>query len=194
MLCRGYRTMHWRPRPMTSCICWGRIAAARPRPWFSVPPTRVGVPHVECLREDIDVPALGGTRYLRCRFGRRSGARRSPHFSKPMFVFEQQQSGSEFKMLSEAILSSFIGLMEANKSQRVPASLSLERGFEVRRLGWVFRYICESRESGKSCRLGLRYESFARKHSGWISDRRHEIRWGGQEGRSFPGDCCARLS
>ena len=121
-------------------------------------------------------------------------ARRSPHFSKPMFVFEQQQSGSEFKMLSEAILSSFIGLMEENKSQRVPASLSLERGFEVRRLGWVFRYICESRESGKSCRLGLRYESFARKHSGWISDRRHEIRWGGQEGRSFPGDCCARLS
>ncbi len=51
-------------------------------------------------------------------------ARRDPHFSKPMFVFEQQQSGSEFKMLSEAIRSTFIGLMEANRSQRAPASLS----------------------------------------------------------------------
>lgn len=69
-------------------------------------------------------------------------ARRNPYCSMPMFVFEQQQSGSEFKMLWEAIPST---LMEANKSQRVPASLSLVRGFEVRRLGWVFRYICESR-------------------------------------------------
>jgi len=51
-------------------------------------------------------------------------ARRNPHFSKPMFVFEQQQSGSEFKMLSEAIQSTFVGLTEANRSQRVPASLS----------------------------------------------------------------------
>ncbi|HTA50565.1 MAG TPA: altronate dehydratase family protein [Verrucomicrobiae bacterium] len=51
-------------------------------------------------------------------------ARRDPRFSKPMFVFEQQQSGSEFKMLSEAIRSTFIGLMEANRSQRAPASLS----------------------------------------------------------------------
>jgi altronate hydrolase len=51
-------------------------------------------------------------------------ARRDPHFSKPMFVFEQQQSGSEFKMLSEAIRSTFIGLTEANRSQRSPASLS----------------------------------------------------------------------
>jgi altronate hydrolase len=51
-------------------------------------------------------------------------ARRDPHFSKPMFVFEQQHSGSEFKMLSEAIRSTFIGLMEANRSQRAPASLS----------------------------------------------------------------------
>jgi altronate hydrolase len=51
-------------------------------------------------------------------------ARRDPHFSKPLFVFEQQQSGSELKMLSEAIQSTFVGLMEANKSQRAPASLS----------------------------------------------------------------------
>jgi len=51
-------------------------------------------------------------------------AKRDPNFSKPMFVFEQQQSGSEFKMLSQAIRSTFIGLMEANRSQREPASLS----------------------------------------------------------------------
>jgi altronate hydrolase len=51
-------------------------------------------------------------------------ARRDPHFGKPMFVFEQQQSGSEFKMLSEAIHSTFNGLIEANRSQRAPASLS----------------------------------------------------------------------
>ncbi len=51
-------------------------------------------------------------------------ARRDPHFNKPMFVFEQQRSGSEFKMLSEAIQSTFIGLTEANKSNRAPASLS----------------------------------------------------------------------
>jgi altronate hydrolase len=51
-------------------------------------------------------------------------AGRDPHFSKPMFIFEQQKSGSEFKMLSEAIQSTFIGLTEANRSQRAPASLS----------------------------------------------------------------------
>jgi len=51
-------------------------------------------------------------------------ARRDPHFSKPLFVLDQQQSGSEFKMLSEAVRSTFIGLVEANKSHRAPASLS----------------------------------------------------------------------
>ena len=51
-------------------------------------------------------------------------ARHDPHFSKPMYVLEQQQSGSEYKMLSEAIQSTFVGLMEANKSQRAAASLS----------------------------------------------------------------------
>ena len=71
-------------------------------------------------------------------------ARRDPHFSKPTFVFEQQQSGSEFKMLSEAIQSTFGGLIEANRSRRAPASLLIVRGFEVWRLGWVFRCICES--------------------------------------------------
>ncbi len=41
--------------------------------------------------------------------------RRDPNFSKPLFILEQQQSGSEFTMLSEAIQKTFLGLVEANK-------------------------------------------------------------------------------
>src|SRR5713226_8926148 len=50
--------------------------------------------------------------------------RRDPNFSKPLFILEQQQSGSEFTMLSEAIQKTFLGLVEANKCTRKPASLS----------------------------------------------------------------------
>src|SRR5712664_1387601 len=50
--------------------------------------------------------------------------RRDPNFSKPLFILEQQQSGSEFTMLSEAIQKTFVGLVEANKCTRKPASLS----------------------------------------------------------------------
>ncbi|HTW30757.1 MAG TPA: altronate dehydratase family protein [Candidatus Sulfotelmatobacter sp.] len=50
--------------------------------------------------------------------------RRDPRFRKPLLVFEQQQSGSEFKMLSEAIHSTFLGLVEANQAERAPAKLS----------------------------------------------------------------------
>ena len=49
---------------------------------------------------------------------------RDPHFNKPLIVFEQQQSASEFALLSEAIRKTFLGLVEANKSQRAPAPLS----------------------------------------------------------------------
>ncbi|MGC1385145.1 MAG: altronate dehydratase family protein [Candidatus Acidiferrales bacterium] len=45
-------------------------------------------------------------------------------FTKPVYVFEQQQSGSEFAMLSEAIRKTFLGLVEANKMTRKPATLS----------------------------------------------------------------------
>src|SRR5882724_6636567 len=41
--------------------------------------------------------------------------KRDRNFSKALFVFEQQQSGSEFTMLSEAIQKTFLGLVEANK-------------------------------------------------------------------------------
>src|ERR1700733_3761521 len=50
--------------------------------------------------------------------------RRDPAFNKPLLIFEQQQSGSEFKMLSQAIQATFLGLVEANKSMRAPAPLS----------------------------------------------------------------------
>ena len=51
-------------------------------------------------------------------------SRRDPAFTKPLLMFEQQQSGSEFKMLSHAIQATFLGLVEANKAERAPASLS----------------------------------------------------------------------
>jgi altronate hydrolase len=50
--------------------------------------------------------------------------KRDRNFSKPLFVFEQQQSGSEFSMLSDAIQQTFLGLVEANKISRKPAPLS----------------------------------------------------------------------
>ena len=49
---------------------------------------------------------------------------RNPGFSKPLFIFEQQQSTSEFDMLSAAIRSTFSGLMEANEAGRQPVSLT----------------------------------------------------------------------
>lgn len=50
--------------------------------------------------------------------------KRNARFKKPLFVFEQQQSGSEFKMLTDAIEATFAGLVEANKCTRAPAPLS----------------------------------------------------------------------
>ena len=50
--------------------------------------------------------------------------RRNPSFNKPLFILEQQQSGSEFAMLSEAIRQTFDGLVEADKARRTPAELS----------------------------------------------------------------------
>jgi altronate hydrolase len=49
--------------------------------------------------------------------------KRDPKFSKPLLVFEQQRSGEEFAMLSEAIRQTFLGLMEADKCRRSPADL-----------------------------------------------------------------------
>jgi altronate hydrolase len=51
-------------------------------------------------------------------------AKRNPRFDKPLVIFEQQQTGSESEMLSQAIRKTFLGLVEANKSRRESAPLS----------------------------------------------------------------------
>lgn len=49
---------------------------------------------------------------------------RNPNFHKPLFIFEQQKSGSEYAMMRDAIRETFLGLIEANKAQREPAPLA----------------------------------------------------------------------
>jgi altronate hydrolase len=49
--------------------------------------------------------------------------KRDANFSKPLYVFEQQKSGEEFTMLSEAIRQTFLGLMEIDECRRAPAAL-----------------------------------------------------------------------
>jgi altronate hydrolase len=50
--------------------------------------------------------------------------KRDPNFAKPLFILEQQKSGSEFGMLSQAVRLTFKGLAGANDAQRSPAPLS----------------------------------------------------------------------
>lgn len=50
--------------------------------------------------------------------------KRDSNFAKPLFVFEQQQYGTESALLSDAIKQTFVGLMEANRLERKPAPLS----------------------------------------------------------------------
>ena len=50
--------------------------------------------------------------------------KRNPKFDKPLFTLEQQRSGSEAAMMSEAIRQTFRGLVEANKAQRTSAPLA----------------------------------------------------------------------
>ncbi len=49
---------------------------------------------------------------------------RNPKLNKPLVVLEQQKSGSEFVMLSDAIQRTFEGLVEADKARREPAAVS----------------------------------------------------------------------
>jgi len=48
----------------------------------------------------------------------------NPAFNKPLLVFEQQKSASEYAMLSDAIKETFLALIEADKITRRPAPLS----------------------------------------------------------------------
>jgi altronate hydrolase len=50
--------------------------------------------------------------------------KRTPSFTKPVLVFDQQESGLESTMLSEAIKATFKGLVGANQLVRQPAPIS----------------------------------------------------------------------
>lgn len=50
--------------------------------------------------------------------------KRDPNFSKPLHVLEQQQSKSERHFIADAVKKTFLGLIEANKTERKPAPLS----------------------------------------------------------------------
>lgn len=51
-------------------------------------------------------------------------AKRTDNLNKPLLVLDQQESQLESAMLSRAIHETFLGLIEANKLERKPASLS----------------------------------------------------------------------
>jgi len=50
--------------------------------------------------------------------------KRDANFEKPLVIVEQQKSGTEAAMMSEAIRQTFVGLMKANECTREPAPLS----------------------------------------------------------------------
>ena len=50
--------------------------------------------------------------------------KRDADFDKPVFLLEQQKSKSESDFIAEAVKKTFTGLIEANKNERKPASLS----------------------------------------------------------------------
>jgi altronate hydrolase len=50
--------------------------------------------------------------------------KRNPGFDKPLVIVEQQQSGTEAAMLTEAIRQTFLGLIKANDCRRTRAPLS----------------------------------------------------------------------
>jgi altronate hydrolase len=51
-------------------------------------------------------------------------SKRDPSLAKPVLVFDQQKSGLESAMLSDAIRQTFQGLVQANQIERKPAPLS----------------------------------------------------------------------
>src|SRR5882762_833341 len=65
-----------------------------------------------------------GCQHAQMRILRDQINKRNPNFIKPLIMLEQQQSNSEFAMLSEAIRQTFLGLMEANQCVRTPTPLS----------------------------------------------------------------------
>jgi len=65
-----------------------------------------------------------GCQHAQVGFLREQLRLRTANLGKPLFILEQQRSGSEFAMLSEAIRQTFEGLIEADQARRTPADLS----------------------------------------------------------------------
>ncbi|HEX8328502.1 MAG TPA: altronate dehydratase family protein [Hymenobacter sp.] len=58
-------------------------------------------------------------------------AKRDPNFSKPLYILDQQQLGTEENLISTALRQTFAGLMIANQARREPAPLrALNIGLE----------------------------------------------------------------
>lgn len=51
-------------------------------------------------------------------------ARRSPNFNKPLYILDQQQTGTENDLLEQAIRQTLAGLIQANQCTRQPAPLN----------------------------------------------------------------------
>jgi altronate hydrolase len=51
-------------------------------------------------------------------------AKRDPNFQKPLYIFDQQQLGTEHEIISQALKQTFAGLIEANQLIRQPAPLN----------------------------------------------------------------------
>jgi altronate hydrolase len=65
-----------------------------------------------------------GCQHLQLEDFRQELLTRNPNFNKPLLMFEQQKSQSEESLVTEAIKQTFVQLIEANKQERQPASIS----------------------------------------------------------------------
>ena len=65
-----------------------------------------------------------GCQHAQIEILQREIRKRNGSFEKPLFILEQQKSGSEAAMMKEAIEQTFAGLAEANQSRRTKASLA----------------------------------------------------------------------
>ena len=143
------RLVEWQKRGGTAAewesLMLGDEATERPTPLF---PFVDGVKFLEhglgCggTRQDsdalcgllagyIDHPNVAGATVLSlgCQHAQvsileRELAKRNPHFSKPLHIFEQQKSASERDMMSRALKETFRGIAQANELRREPSPLS----------------------------------------------------------------------
>jgi altronate hydrolase len=65
-----------------------------------------------------------GCQHLQIPYFLKDLKERNPSFDKPMYIFEQQKSGSEEQLIFDAIRKTFLGLAEINKIEREPSPLS----------------------------------------------------------------------